>query len=40
MLKNELKNNENIEYTSKLIYTADETIKREIQDLEKLLEDK
>lgn len=38
MLENELrKNNENIEYTRKLIYTADETIKKEIQDLEKLL---
>lgn len=40
MLENELrKNNENIEYTRKLIYTADETIKKEIQDLEKLLEE-
>ena len=39
MLENELKNNENIEYTRKLIYTAEETIKKEIQDLEKLLEE-
>ncbi len=40
ILENELrKNNENIEYTRKLIYTADETIKKEIQDLEKLLEE-
>ena len=40
LFENELeKNNENIEYTRKLIYTADETIKKEIQDLEELLEE-
>lgn len=40
MLENELrKNNENIEYTRKLIYTVDETIKKEIKDLGKLLEE-
>ena len=32
-------NNENIDYTRKLVYTADETIKKEIQDLEELLEE-